>query len=52
MTSSEIFADWAWLETNLIPIVAAFDSDDDVMEFVKCKMESLVAQRSQPADGG
>ncbi|XP_043218792.1 TBC1 domain family member 9-like isoform X3 [Amphibalanus amphitrite] len=50
VTSSEIFSDWAWLESHLLPIVAAFDSDDDVMEFVKCKMESLVAQRSQPTD--
>ncbi|XP_037074433.1 LOW QUALITY PROTEIN: TBC1 domain family member 9-like [Pollicipes pollicipes] len=50
VTSSEIFADWAWLESTLLPIVPAFDSDDDVMEFVKCKIESLVAQRSVPVE--
>ncbi|CAL1535440.1 unnamed protein product [Lymnaea stagnalis] len=39
----EIQQHWQWLETNVINTCAAFDNDDDVTEFIKCKIESLLA---------
>ncbi|KAH9518800.1 TBC1 domain member 9 [Bulinus truncatus] len=39
----EILQNWDWLENNVIGTCAAFDNDDDVTEFIKCKIESLLA---------
>ncbi|KAL8560078.1 hypothetical protein ACOMHN_041547 [Nucella lapillus] len=44
----EINHDWEWLEHNLLQTLVAFESEDDVTEFVKCKVSSLMAD-SQPA---
>lgn len=38
----EILRDWQWLESNLMPTLINFDTEDDVTSFVKCKIESLV----------
>ncbi|XP_059170667.1 TBC1 domain family member 9B-like isoform X2 [Physella acuta] len=39
----EIQTHWEWLEVNVVNTCAAFDNDDDVTEFIKCKIESLLA---------
>ncbi|KAK4303862.1 hypothetical protein Pmani_024162 [Petrolisthes manimaculis] len=46
---SEIESHWAWLERNLMSVLATFDTEEDITDFVRCKIESLVAN-SQMAD--
>ena len=43
MSSQEALSDWVWLETELLPILAEFDSPDDATEFVSVKINSLLA---------
>ncbi|XP_070566267.1 TBC1 domain family member 9-like isoform X3 [Ptychodera flava] len=39
----DILHHWEWLEQNVMQILGAFDDEDDATEFVKCKIESLIA---------
>ncbi|CAG5132488.1 unnamed protein product [Candidula unifasciata] len=39
----EIQQHWEWLESNIVNTLVAFENVDDVTEFIKCKIESLVA---------
>ncbi|CAL8082933.1 unnamed protein product [Orchesella dallaii] len=48
MTSKEIVEDWEWLNKNLLNTLFNFDHEDQITEFVRCKIESLVAH-SQPS---
>lgn len=41
MTESDILKDWEWLETNLD--LKIFENEEDVTDFVFCKIKSLVA---------
>ncbi|XP_045619389.2 TBC1 domain family member 9 isoform X2 [Procambarus clarkii] len=43
LKKDEIDENWVWLERNLMSILATFDKDEDVTDFVRCKIESLVA---------
>ena len=43
MSSKEALSDWIWLEKELLPILADFDSPDDATEFVSVKINSLLA---------
>ena len=43
MSSQEALSDWVWLEKELLPILAEFDSPDDATEFVSVKINSLLA---------
>ncbi|XP_050726567.1 TBC1 domain family member 9-like isoform X2 [Eriocheir sinensis] len=43
LKKEEIDENWTWLERNLMSILATFDQDEDVTDFVRCKIESLVA---------
>ncbi|KAK7098500.1 hypothetical protein V1264_002776 [Littorina saxatilis] len=43
----EISRDWDWLEQNVVQTLVAFDNEDDITEFVKCKIESLMANKEQ-----
>ena len=43
LKKEEINENWAWIERNLMTILATFDKDEDVTDFVRCKIESLVA---------
>ncbi|GFY60288.1 TBC1 domain family member 9 [Trichonephila inaurata madagascariensis] len=45
-TKNEITDHWEWLEKNVVPTLSAFDNIDEMRNFVACKIESLVAQRS------
>lgn len=44
--------EWTWLEQNLVTTLASFDNNEDSREFVKCKIESLLAtqETKQPED--
>ncbi|XP_030849072.1 TBC1 domain family member 9B isoform X2 [Strongylocentrotus purpuratus] len=39
----DIIKHWEWIEQNLMVTLDNFEADEDVTEFVKCKIESLVA---------
>lgn len=41
----EIIKDWEWIETNLMQTLGAFETDDEATDFVKCKIESMVANK-------
>ncbi|XP_041466902.1 TBC1 domain family member 9B-like [Lytechinus variegatus] len=48
----DIIKHWEWIEQNLMVTLDNFEADDDVTEFVKCKIESLVAnvETSSPTE--
>lgn len=48
LTREEIVKDWLWLENNLIPTLSSFDCEDEIADFVKCKIESVLAQEAIP----
>lgn len=50
-TSVEINNDWVWLEKNVQPILEAFDNEDDITEFVSCKVNSIIAMTATSVDG-
>lgn len=39
----EIHKDWEWLEQHLMETLGAFESNEDATEFIRCKIESLLA---------
>ncbi|XP_071477877.1 TBC1 domain family member 9-like [Diadema antillarum] len=39
----DILKNWEWIEQNLMQTLDHFEAEDDITEFVKCKIESLVA---------
>ncbi|XP_069954953.1 TBC1 domain family member 9 isoform X1 [Cherax quadricarinatus] len=43
LKKEDINENWVWIERNLMSILATFDKDEDVTDFVRCKIESLVA---------
>lgn len=43
MSSQEAISDWNWLEKELLPILADFESPDDATEFISVKINSLLA---------
>ncbi|XP_077979306.1 TBC1 domain family member 9-like isoform X2 [Glandiceps talaboti] len=46
----DILHHWEWLEQNVMQILGAFDDEDDATEFVKCKVESLIANTALPEE--
>ncbi|XP_060561507.1 TBC1 domain family member 9B-like [Ruditapes philippinarum] len=44
----DITKDWEWIESNLMQTLGAFETDDEATEFVKCKIESMVANKVDP----
>lgn len=48
VTSEEILTNWQWLEENLMETLGCFESEDETTDFVKCKIESLVANVFSP----
>lgn len=54
LSSQEIKNDWDWLNQNLVPSLSRIESDEDVTEYVCCKISSLVANNmpsSKDIDG-
>ncbi|KAG8188646.1 hypothetical protein JTE90_026751 [Oedothorax gibbosus] len=45
-SKNEITDHWEWLEKNVVPTLSAFDNEAEMRNFVACKIESLVAQKS------
>ncbi|XP_053384071.1 TBC1 domain family member 9-like isoform X2 [Mercenaria mercenaria] len=41
----DITRDWEWIEANLMQTLGAFETDDEATEFVRCKIESMVANK-------
>jgi len=46
LSSADIQQDWEWLTKNLLPSLARIESDEDVTEYVCCKISSLVVNDS------
>lgn len=43
LTFTEIEKDWEWLHRNLSDTLNSFDNEEDVTEFVCCKIQSVIA---------
>ncbi|XP_014214911.1 TBC1 domain family member 9 isoform X2 [Copidosoma floridanum] len=43
LTHSEIVKDWEWLHTNLTSTLQSFDTEDEITDFVCCKINSIIA---------
>lgn len=41
LTWQDITEDWEWLEKNMIETLSTFDNENEITEFVRCKIESL-----------
>jgi TBC1 domain family member 8/9 len=51
LTHTEIEENWSWLQKNLMDTLSTFDSEDDVTEFVCCKIHSLIANQTPNVEG-
>lgn len=45
LTEHEIRQDWQWLFDNVCSILHSFDNEDEITEFVCCKINSLIATK-------
>lgn len=43
MTHGEIKKDWEWLFSNVTETLHSFDNEEDITEFVCCKIQSVLA---------
>ncbi|XP_015603181.1 TBC1 domain family member 9 [Cephus cinctus] len=43
LTYNEIIQDWEWLHSNLIDTLTSFDTEEEITEFVCCKIQSIIA---------
>lgn len=55
LTRDGILRDWLWIEDSLMPTLASFETnpltqetEKEITDFVKCKIESVLAQESLP----
>ncbi|XP_033751283.1 TBC1 domain family member 9-like [Pecten maximus] len=46
----EIHKDWEWLEQHLMETLGAFEANEDATEFIRCKIESLLANQVKGED--
>lgn len=47
MTRKEILEDWDWIFSNVCETLHSFDNEEDITEFVTCKIESVIASRHE-----
>lgn len=47
LTEPEILQDWQWLFDNVCPTLHSFDTEEEVTEFVCCKINSLIATEQE-----
>ncbi|XP_974316.4 TBC1 domain family member 9 isoform X2 [Tribolium castaneum] len=47
MTRQEILKDWDWLFNNVSATLHCFDTEDEITDFVTCKIESVIATRQE-----
>ncbi|XP_066586469.1 TBC1 domain family member 9 isoform X2 [Prorops nasuta] len=53
LTREEIMQDWQWLNTHLMDTLKSFDTEEEITDFVCCKIQSIIANNvpdSQFAD--
>ncbi|XP_022235832.1 TBC1 domain family member 9-like, partial [Limulus polyphemus] len=54
LSQNEIVRDWEWLKNNLLKTLESFDTEDEATDYVRCKIESLLAHSNsenlQPLD--
>lgn len=50
MTRNDILEDWAWLFNNVAETLGSFESEEDITDFVTCKIESILATSKQYTD--
>ncbi|KAF3421656.1 hypothetical protein E2986_04563 [Frieseomelitta varia] len=43
LTHEEILQDWEWLHSNLMDTLTSFDTEEEITEFVCCKIQSIIA---------
>lgn len=43
LTHAEIVKDWEWLHVNLQSTLKSFDTEDEITDFVCCKIQSIIA---------
>ncbi|XP_076653939.1 TBC1 domain family member 8/9 isoform X1 [Halictus rubicundus] len=43
LTHEEILKDWEWLHSNLMDTLTSFDTEEEITEFVCCKIQSIIA---------
>lgn len=43
LTHKEILEDWEWLHLNLMDTLKSFDTEDEITDFVCCKIQSIIA---------
>ncbi|KAJ8679994.1 hypothetical protein QAD02_015781 [Eretmocerus hayati] len=46
LTHTEIVKDWEWLHENLTKTLKSFDTEDEVTDFVLCKIQSIIANNA------
>lgn len=47
LTEQEIRQDWLWLFENVSPTLHSFDTEEEITEFVCCKINSLIATEQE-----
>uniref|UniRef100_H3CBI3 TBC1 domain family member 9B n=1 Tax=Tetraodon nigroviridis TaxID=99883 RepID=H3CBI3_TETNG len=47
----EITEHWDWLESNLLQTISIFESDEDIVTFVKGKISGIIAEESRLQQG-
>ena len=43
LTHEEILNNWDWLHNNLMETLQSFDTEEEITEFVNCKIQSIIA---------
>lgn len=47
MTKDEILKDWEWVFHNVSETLYCFDNEEEITDFVTCKIESVIATRQE-----
>ncbi|KAJ0180398.1 hypothetical protein K1T71_003802 [Dendrolimus kikuchii] len=47
LTEQEIRQDWQWLFNNVCPTLHSFDTEEEITEFVCCKINSVIATEQE-----
>lgn len=47
LTESEIKQNWQWLVDNICPTLHSFETEDEITDFVCCKINSIIAADAQ-----
>ncbi|ERL84216.1 hypothetical protein D910_09853 [Dendroctonus ponderosae] len=50
MTKYEILKDWEWLFENVCETLHSFDNEDDITDFVNCKIEAVIAVNQEEVE--